>query len=135
MRKRLTRRQSEVLDFIRDFIKKNNYPPSIQEISNHMGHKSRSTTFTQVNALVEKGYILKTENGPRTIRLAEDVSKPAFPKMNEVQLKFFVKDTIISTLAAYGLEANVDQVRIEETVRGKKGYIELVIDLDSNHGK
>lgn len=68
--KPLTRKQVEVFQFIKSFISKKGYPPTVREIANHMGYYSPSTAFQQVNELVNKGYIIKG-NGPRMLQVVE----------------------------------------------------------------
>ncbi|EHB50097.1 MarR family transcriptional regulator [Paenibacillus lactis] len=66
--KTLTRRQYEVLEFIKAFISKYGYSPTVREISEHMGYSSASTAFSIVEALVKKGCVRKNR-GPRTIHV------------------------------------------------------------------
>lgn len=68
--KALTRRQYEVLEFIKGFISKNGYSPTVKEISEHMGYSSASTAFSIVERLIKKGHIKKSR-GPRTIRVIQ----------------------------------------------------------------
>ena len=57
--KPLTRRQTEVLQFIKSFITKNTYPPTVREIAEHLDLKSHSTAFCLLEQLVRKGFIKK----------------------------------------------------------------------------
>ncbi|WP_431785723.1 LexA repressor [Paenibacillus lactis] len=68
--KPLTRRQYEVLEFIKSFIARNGYSPTVREISEHMGYSSASTAFSIVERLIKKGKIRKNR-GPRTIHLVQ----------------------------------------------------------------
>lgn len=72
--KPLTRRQYEVLEFIKSFIARNGYSPTVREISDHMGYSSASTAFSIVEALVKKGCVRKNR-GPRTIRVVQRVAE------------------------------------------------------------
>uniref|UniRef100_UPI00403ED900 LexA family protein n=1 Tax=Paenibacillus sp. FSL W8-0194 TaxID=2921711 RepID=UPI00403ED900 len=65
-----TRRQNEVLEFIKEFISKNGYSPTVREISEHMGYSSASTAFSIVERLIKNGQIRKNR-GPRTIHLVQ----------------------------------------------------------------
>jgi len=64
--KPLTPRQKQVLDFIRAFIEKYEYPPSLQEIAKQL-KKSISTAQHYVDELLAKGYLEKEENVARGI--------------------------------------------------------------------
>lgn len=66
--KPLTRRQAEALEFIKSFVSKNNYPPTIREIKDHMNYQSTSTAFNLLEMLVHKGFI-KKGNGPRELQI------------------------------------------------------------------
>lgn len=69
--KPLTRRQAEVLEFIKVFVAKNSYPPTVREIAEHMGLQSSSTAFQLLEQLVRKGFVTKGA-GPRTLRVVQD---------------------------------------------------------------
>lgn len=66
----LTQRQVEVLQFIKSFVSKNGYPPTVREIAQHMKYQSASTAFSILEVLVRKGYI-KKGSGPRMLRVIE----------------------------------------------------------------
>ncbi|HOX26550.1 MAG TPA: transcriptional repressor LexA [Candidatus Krumholzibacteria bacterium] len=53
----LTRRQAEILDFIRAFSAENHYAPTLQEIGDRFGLSSVATVHKHVSQLVGKGYL------------------------------------------------------------------------------
>jgi len=55
----LTKRQREILDFIRLFIRENGYSPSLEEIGKHFGLSSVATVHKHVQHLVQKGQLRK----------------------------------------------------------------------------
>lgn len=63
----LTKRQKQVLDFIKSFQKKKGYSPSLEEIKRHLRLSSVSTVHHHVQSLEDQGYLRKGENQPRTI--------------------------------------------------------------------
>ena len=63
----LTKRQKQVLEFIKTFIKKHEYAPSLEEVKDHLGLSSVSTAHFHVQALQQKGYLRKDESRPRAI--------------------------------------------------------------------
>ena len=67
----LTRRQRQVLDVIRDFIDKNGYSPSLEEIGGKLGLSSVATAHKHVTHLVQKGYVRRTWNQNRSIELVD----------------------------------------------------------------
>lgn len=52
----LTKRQSEILDFIIDYHVSNNHPASYRTISGHFGFQA-SAAYCHVSALEKKGYV------------------------------------------------------------------------------
>ncbi|MBM5789562.1 transcriptional repressor LexA [Candidatus Parcubacteria bacterium] len=66
----LTKKQSEVLDFIRSHIKEYGYAPSYREIGDHFGLSSPATVHAHVQSLVEKGMVsIGDEGEARSIEL------------------------------------------------------------------
>ncbi len=63
----ITKRQKQVLDFIKDYQEKNSYAPSLEEICKKLKISSVSTAHFHVEKLKELGYISKEENRPRSI--------------------------------------------------------------------
>ena len=51
----LTNRQNEILNFIKKYTAKNNYPPSIREIAAAINLKSPATVHGHKKNLIEKG--------------------------------------------------------------------------------
>lgn len=65
----LTKRQKQILDYIRDYIRENEYAPSLEEIKRHFRLSSLSTVHQHIENLKSKGYLKKIENQPRSIEL------------------------------------------------------------------
>jgi repressor LexA len=63
----LTRRQREIYDFIRKFVKRKGYSPSLEEIGAHFGLSSVATVHKHVQHLVEKGFLKKAWNRSRSV--------------------------------------------------------------------
>ena len=68
----LTKRQKEVLDFIKKFMVSHGYPPTIREIGKSLGLSSPATTYTHITELEKKGYIKKNGSKNRAIELLVD---------------------------------------------------------------
>ncbi len=69
--RKLTARQTEILDFIRKFIEDHGYPPSMREIAAKF-EISVKAVFDHVKALEKKQYIRCDENRSRAIELIQD---------------------------------------------------------------
>jgi len=63
----LTRRQRQVLDVIQQFIERNGYSPSLEEIGSELGLSSVATVHKHVSHLVEKGHVRRAWNQNRSI--------------------------------------------------------------------
>lgn len=64
----LTSKQKQILDFINEYINKNNISPTIEEIKKKFKLKAVSTVHEHLSALKEKGYIKKENNTSRSIK-------------------------------------------------------------------
>ena len=63
----LTKRKKQVLDFIKKYIDKHDYAPSLEEIKKHLRLSSVSTAHFHVQSLQNMGYLQKEENQPRAL--------------------------------------------------------------------
>lgn len=69
----LTRRQREIYDYVKAFVAKEGYSPSLEEIGAHFGLRSVATVHKHVQHLVEKGLLRKAWNRSRSV---EPVDEP-----------------------------------------------------------
>jgi repressor LexA len=70
----LTRRQREIYDFVRGFVKEQGYSPSLEEIGAAFGLSSVATVHKHVQHLVEKGYLRKAWNRSRSVEPIEEAA-------------------------------------------------------------
>ena len=79
----LTEKQREALEFIAATIRHTHRPPTIMELSLHMGSRGSSRRgLGHIEALVRKGYITREPGQARSIRLtraAEDLLEKGIP--------------------------------------------------------
>jgi DNA adenine methylase len=61
----ITQRQTQTLNFIKKYRKKNGFAPSLEEIKKHLKLSSVSTAHHHVKKLEEAGLLYKEENQPR----------------------------------------------------------------------
>ncbi len=69
MTEKLTKKQEEVLVFVKKYIVKHGYPPAVREICKGLGLSSPATVHTHLKALEKKGAISKTKSKFRTIEI------------------------------------------------------------------
>ncbi len=68
----ITKRQKEVLDYIKKYIADHGYPPAIREICKGVNLSSPATVFVHMKNLESLGYIKTTSNKFRTIEIVGD---------------------------------------------------------------
>ena len=76
MEEELTGKQQLILDFIKKYIKKRGYPPSLRDICDFIGIKAPKNAAKHLEALEKKGYI---EREPGRARAIEVVNRAAGP--------------------------------------------------------
>ncbi len=73
MRARLTERQNQVYEFLRDFVRRRGKPPTIKEVGESLGIKSTNGVHKMLVVLERKGYITRTPNEARGLQIVDDV--------------------------------------------------------------
>ncbi|MCZ2499978.1 helix-turn-helix domain-containing protein, partial [Xylophilus sp. Kf1] len=68
----LTKRQSEIYDYIKKIVQTKGYPPSVREIGEAVGLASSSTVHGHLSRLEEKGYIRRDPTKPRAIEIVSE---------------------------------------------------------------
>jgi len=79
MKRILTKRQQEILDFIEEFIEERGYPPTLREIGDHFGISSTNGVRVNLAALQKKQYIIRRPWLSRGIELIHS------PKIKQVE--------------------------------------------------
>ncbi|HZK55551.1 MAG TPA: transcriptional repressor LexA [Desulfosporosinus sp.] len=70
----LSLRQTNILEFIKDEIRKKGYPPAVREIGDAVGLLSSSTVHGHLQTLENKGYIRRDPTKPRAIEVTDGSS-------------------------------------------------------------
>jgi repressor LexA len=68
---KLTKRQREILDFVSEFIERNQYSPSMEEIAEHFHFASLNAVFKHLEALESRGHLHRDSNRARSIQLSQ----------------------------------------------------------------
>ena len=74
---RITEKQTEILEYIKECVLKKGYPPSVREICEAVHLKSTSSVHSHLETLEEKGYIRRDPTKPRTIEIIDEEFNPA----------------------------------------------------------
>ncbi|MDO8260064.1 MAG: hypothetical protein Q7T50_01025 [Candidatus Magasanikbacteria bacterium] len=67
----ITKKQKEVLTFIKSYQKKKGYSPALEEIRKHFRLSSVSTAHHYIKKLQEANFLEKEDNHPRSISLSD----------------------------------------------------------------
>lgn len=69
---KITVKQQEILDYIKDEILKKGYPPTVREICETVHLKSTSSVHSHLETLEKNGYIRRDPTKPRAIEICDD---------------------------------------------------------------
>lgn len=69
---RITKKQSEILEYIKSQILNKGYPPSVRDICVAVGLKSTSSVHAHLETLEKNGYIRRDPTKSRTIEIIDD---------------------------------------------------------------
>ncbi|MBI5729559.1 MAG: transcriptional repressor LexA [Ignavibacteriales bacterium] len=72
MKKELTDRQQEILDFIQEYISIKGFPPTFREIAKHFNMASTFGVKRHIDALVKKGFLSNESKTSRTLSILSD---------------------------------------------------------------
>lgn len=69
---KITNKQSEILEYIKDSILTKGYPPAVREICEAVHLKSTSSVHSHLETLEKNGYIRRDPTKPRAIEICDD---------------------------------------------------------------
>lgn len=69
---KITDKQREILEYIKDTILSKGYPPAVREICEAVHLKSTSSVHSHLETLEKNGYIRRDPTKPRTIEILDD---------------------------------------------------------------
>ncbi|MCM1027487.1 MAG: transcriptional repressor LexA [Roseburia sp.] len=69
---KITPKQQEILDYIKDEILKKGYPPTVREICETVRLKSTSSVHSHLETLEKNGYIRRDPTKPRAIEICDE---------------------------------------------------------------
>ena len=72
----LSQKQTEILNYIKEYILRKNYPPSVREICEAVDLRSTSSVHAHLETLEKKGYIRRDNAKSRTIEIVDDDFNP-----------------------------------------------------------
>ena len=72
MDKKLTDKQEQILEYLKECILKKGYPPAVREICDAVNLRSTSSVHSHLETLEKKGYIRRDPTKPRAIEICDD---------------------------------------------------------------
>ena len=69
---KITPKQQEILEYIKETILEKGYPPAVREICEAVNLKSTSSVHSHLETLERNGYIRRDPTKPRTIEIIDD---------------------------------------------------------------
>ncbi len=90
---KLSKRQNDILDFIKDEVRTKGYPPSVREIGEAVGLASSSTVHGHLSRLESKGLIRRDPTKPRAIEILDQSETNNIPKNNVINVPLLGKVT------------------------------------------
>ena len=69
---KISKKQSEILEYIKEQILEKGYPPAVREICEAVHLKSTSSVHAHLETLEKNGYIRRDPTKPRAIEICDD---------------------------------------------------------------
>ena len=121
----LTKRQQEIVDFIKKYSAKYGYPPTVRDIGKAIGLTSSSTVHAHLANLEKVGLLRRDPTKPRAIELLVDKAKRAVTGGIPVVGRVAAGEPVLA-------EENVDEyVQIPSLAGGDDGEFILLVAGDS----
>lgn len=70
----LTKKQKEMLSFIKKFYGKNKFSPTLKELQNHFGYENISSVQRHTEALKKKGFLISEKHQARSLQIKKQLS-------------------------------------------------------------
>jgi repressor LexA len=112
---KISKKQTEILEFIKERILEKGYPPAVREICEAVNLKSTSSVHAHLETLEKNGYIRRDPTKPRAIEICDDSFQLVRHEMTSIP--------IVGTVAAG------QPILAEENI---EGYFPLPVDMAPN---
>ena len=116
-RGKITSKQQEILNYIKEEILKRGYPPAVREICEAVNLRSTSSVHSHLETLEKNGYIRRDPTKPRAIEICDD--------------NFQMVRTDMASLPVIGTVAAGFPILAEENI---SGYFPVPADMVPNGG-
>ncbi|TKJ18828.1 MAG: repressor LexA [Promethearchaeota archaeon Loki_b32] len=121
----LTKKQKHIFDYLKKFIEKKGYSPSLEEIKKHFRLSSVATIHKHLENLKNKGYLEKLKNQPRSIKISKN-------KKSQELIQIPILGTISAGQPIEAIETPNETITITQNRLGKSGnHYALRVEGDS----
>ncbi len=79
---RPTKKQHELLEYLREFIAEHGYSPSYREIMRGCNYTSVATVALHVSSLIKRGHVVKRDKSARSLEVVETNDRTKHAKSN-----------------------------------------------------
>ncbi|WP_066193636.1 MULTISPECIES: transcriptional repressor LexA [Gracilibacillus] len=126
----LSKRQEDILEYIKEQVELKGYPPSVREIGEAVGLASSSTVHGHLARLEKKGYIRRDPTKPRAIEILQQEGEWDVPKMEPTFAPVIGKVT--AGLPITAVENIEEYIPIPQSdLQGNSTLFVLIIEGDS----
>jgi repressor LexA len=126
---KLSKRQQDILEFIKDEVNRKGYPPSVREIGEAVGLASSSTVHGHLARLEKKGLIRRDPTKPRAIEILDDEMDSNVPKTDSIYVPIVGKVTAGQPITA--VENVEEYFPLPDTLAGDGNTFALRVEGDS----
>ncbi|MBO6137872.1 MAG: transcriptional repressor LexA [Lachnospiraceae bacterium] len=112
MQGKISKKQEEILEFVKEQILNKGFPPSVREICDAVGLKSTSSVHAHLETLEKNGYIRRDPTKSRTIEILDD--------------SFEMVRTEMTSIPIIGQVAAGQPILAEQNI---EGYFPLPVDM------
>ena len=112
MQGKISKKQEEILEFVKEQILNKGFPPSVREICEAVGLKSTSSVHAHLETLEKNGYIRRDPTKSRTIEILDD--------------SFEMVRTEMTSIPIVGQVAAGQPILAEQNI---EGYFPLPVDM------
>ena len=112
---KITKKQQEILDYIKSQIVEKGYPPAVRDICEAVSLKSTSSVHSHLETLEKNGYIRRDPTKPRAIEILDD--------------EFNVQRREMTNLPMIGTVAAGQPILAEQNI---EGYFPMPVDMVPN---
>lgn len=123
----LTRRQKQLYDFVSEFVERNGYSPSYQEIGDGLGLSSLATVHKHISNLEEKGLLKRGANRSRSIDLLKPKGRMrqafSMPSPVAMGLSLPFAGRIVAGRPLESVENSAERISLTDFTRSKDVFV------------